>query len=87
MAWFRKAAEQGNAKAQLLLGLKYAEGEGVPEDYVKGYAWYNLAAAQGDETAHILKDSLREKMTADQVAEAQTLSRELYIRIDSSQSE
>ena len=34
--------------AQHNLGVMYDKGEGVPEDYVKAYAWFNLAAAQGD---------------------------------------
>ena len=30
--WFRKAAEQGHADAQLMLGMMYEEGCGVDED-------------------------------------------------------
>ena len=38
-----KAAEQGDALAQTNLGAMYAEGEGVPENNVKGAdALYNL---------------------------------------------
>ena len=29
----------------------YDYGEGLPDDYVLAYAWYNLAAAQGNEVA------------------------------------
>ena len=64
----------------------YDKGEGMPEDYVKAYAWFNLAAAQGQEDAVKAKDSLREKMTTEQVAEAQRLSGELYKRIESESS-
>ena len=84
--WFRKAAEQGFAVAQNNLGAHYVNGEGVPEDYVKAYAWVNLAAAQGDEKAVKSKDWLRKQMTAEQVAEAQKLSGELYKRIESESS-
>ena len=31
--WYKLAAEQRNASAQYNLGLMYAEGEGVPQDY------------------------------------------------------
>ncbi|MDA0238165.1 MAG: hypothetical protein O3B03_06590, partial [Proteobacteria bacterium] len=31
--WYRRAAEQGNAKAQYNLGLMYDNGQGVPQDY------------------------------------------------------
>ena len=29
----------------------YADGEGVPEDDAKAYAWLSIAAAQGNESA------------------------------------
>ena len=94
--WFQLAADQGNAEAQFNLGFMYANGEGVPKDYVKAYIWGNLAAAQGgdrvvkpgdelgDGEAIKFKDWLRRKMTAEQVAEAQKLSVELFNRIESS---
>ena len=47
MKWFRKAAEQGNAKAQFKLGVMYAGGNGVPEDDVEAVKWYRMAAEQG----------------------------------------
>ena len=40
-------AEQGSAAAQFNLGLKYANGEGVPQDSVAAVAWYRKAAEQG----------------------------------------
>ena len=43
-----KAAKQGDATAQLKLGLMYAQGKGVPDDYARGYAWVSIAAAQGN---------------------------------------
>lgn len=33
--WYRKAAEQGHAKAQCVLGLRYVKGDGVSQDYQK----------------------------------------------------
>ena len=60
----------------------YANGEGVPEDYVFGYAWLNLAAAQGHELAREGKDNLQTLMTPDQIARAQELSTTLLDRIN-----
>ena len=74
----KKAAERGNAKAQNNLGLMYAQGEGVPEDDAKAYAWLSIAAAQGDELAKKSKDIVTERMTRAQIAEAQKLSREYW---------
>ena len=85
--WFRMAAEQGEASAQFKLGIMYAMGEGVPEDYVMAYVWANLSAAQGQKEANDIKDLLRPKMTAEQVAEAQKLAGELFRRIESLKSQ
>ena len=49
--WFQKAAAQGDAQAQTLLGDMYGEGDGVPKDIAKAAEWYQKAAAQGYETA------------------------------------
>lgn len=40
-------ATQGDATAQWELGLRYAKGEGVPQDYGKARQWYEKAATQG----------------------------------------
>ena len=44
-------AELGNAAAQYNLGLLYANGQGVPQDYIHAWQWYEQAAAQGDASA------------------------------------
>ncbi len=48
MKWYRKAAEQGHAEAQQNLGVMYANGQGVAEDYGEAMKWYLKAAEQGD---------------------------------------
>ena len=47
----RLSAEQGYAEAQFNLGLKYFNGQGVPQDYKEAVRWYRLSAEQGDEGA------------------------------------
>ena len=47
VAWYRRAAEQGNARAQYNLGGMYREGRGVPQDDAEAVAWYRRAAEQG----------------------------------------
>jgi len=42
-----KAAEQGDAVGQYNLGVRYATGEGVPEDAAEAVKWYRMAAEQG----------------------------------------
>ena len=75
-AWYRRAAEQGYAYAQGNLGVMYDNGRGVPEDLVYAYMWFNLAAAQGNENASNNKEVIAKRMTREQIAEAQKLSRE-----------
>ena len=43
----RKGAEQGDAVAQVKLGVGYELGEGVPQDYAEAVRWYRKAAEQG----------------------------------------
>ena len=51
VAALRASAEQGDVDAQFNLGVMYAEGYGVPQDYVEAGTWYRLAAGQGDAKA------------------------------------
>ncbi|MCH8931814.1 MAG: sel1 repeat family protein, partial [Nitrospinae bacterium] len=44
--WYRKAAEQGDAEAQAMLGLMYLNGEGVPQENVQAHKWFNLSASR-----------------------------------------
>jgi hypothetical protein len=48
---FRRLAERGHQWAQRRLGLMYAEGKGVPQDYQEAVKWYRLAAVQGNTPA------------------------------------
>ena len=84
IAQLRQASKDGDADAQFGLGVMYANGEGVLENYVKAYAWWNLAAAQGHKDAIKAKASLRKDMTPEQLAEAQKLSVEIHNRIEAS---
>jgi uncharacterized protein len=43
-----KAADAGNAVAQLRLALMYDQGDGVPRSAKSAFVWYSRAAAQGE---------------------------------------
>ncbi len=47
----RPLAEQGDANAQLFLGIMYENGQGVPQDYAEAVKWYRKAAEQGQANA------------------------------------
>ena len=74
--WFRNSAEQGHVAAQYNLGNMYDTGDGVAQDAVMAYMWLNLADAGYTEIAKDKKANVSEKMTDEQIAEAQKLSRE-----------
>ena len=78
--WYRLAADQGHARAQLNLGVSYWNGEGTPQDFVEAHMWANLAASQLSGEARDLavgvRDDLAAQMTAEQVTEAQRRARE-----------
>jgi tetratricopeptide (TPR) repeat protein len=73
--WYRKAADQGHGKAQVNLGLCYANGQGVKKDYAEAYVWYNLAA-DTNEKAATARDALRTNMSPQQLREGERRYRE-----------
>jgi len=64
--WLQKAAAQGIADAQVALGVNYATGQGVNRDMVRAYAWFSLAAAQGDKNAMSNRDRAEKMLTTEQ---------------------
>lgn len=81
--WYRKAAEQGHADAQYFLGAMYGTGQGVPQDSVLAYMWLTLAASrfsasEGEKRGRTVLNGeiIASKMTPEQIAEAQRLTRE-----------
>ena len=68
--WWRcQAAQSGHAVAQFV----HARGE---RDYAVAYMWYTLAAANGHPNAAQYAQTLSDRMTAGQIAEAERLVRE-----------
>jgi len=62
--------------AQYNLGLMYSNGQGVIQDNVYAHMWWNLAAANGHESARGNKDILVKLMTPQDISKAQDLARE-----------
>ena len=46
--YYLQAAEAGNADGQFCIGLMYANGAGVGQDYAEAAKWYTAAAEQGE---------------------------------------
>jgi len=64
----------------------YAEGEGVSEDYVLAYMWFDLAANQGFGPSDNYKATLAKKMTPDQIAKAEEMSADWVANFESRQT-
>ncbi|GHC16914.1 peptidoglycan-binding protein [Aidingimonas halophila] len=73
---FGDAARSDDADAQYMLGRMHEAGNGTAQDFVQAHKWYNLAAARGHSHATEARDSLAERMTTEQIAEAQQAARE-----------
>ena len=62
-------------RAQLNLGLMYAQGQGVPQDYVSAHMWFNLSGSNGHKKAVESRNILERKMTKQQIEKAQEMAR------------
>ena len=73
--WYRKAAEQGLARAAYNLGSMYAMGQGVGRDQAEAYFWLGVAAeswsGEQHEQAAKARDALGVRLTPEQLAAAQ----------------
>ena len=57
----RTRSEYGDADAQFHLGLMYAQGDGVQQDYVEATKWFRKAATQGHPGAQFYLGALYER--------------------------
>ncbi|MGC1608662.1 MAG: hypothetical protein WA801_03425, partial [Pseudolabrys sp.] len=62
LRFIRPLAEQGDASAQYNLGVLYDNGLGVPQDKVRAYMCFTLAA-QGRDGAAAFRDLIARRMT------------------------
>jgi len=77
--WYRKAAEQGHAGAQLYLGILIVQGRGAEPDFTEAYKWIDLAKRGNilDKAAAVeTQGRLVTLMTQEQIAEGRRLSSE-----------
>ncbi len=75
-SWYRKAAEQGFARAQTNLGYMYDQGHGVLQDNILAHMWYNIGSANGNELGGDNRDFLAKGMTQEAIEKAQAMARE-----------
>jgi TPR repeat protein len=74
MQLFRPLAQQGNAKAQNVLGTMYRRGQGVARNSVRAFVWFSRAAARGDATATAELREVSQTMTGEELAQAREMA-------------
>jgi TPR repeat protein len=72
---FRPLAEQGNAKAQTVLGVMFRKGEGVPKNPARAYMWFSLARKHGEVGGKAGARELARNMTREEVVQAQAMAK------------
>jgi len=71
--WIRLAADQGEINAQSLLGGLYFSDGVVSHNYVEAYKWLKLATTNPDANSAKTLESVIQRITPEQVAEAERL--------------
>lgn len=86
--WFLKAASRGDLQGQQRVAQMYMEGNGLPRDDVRAYAWFTLAIEASKRAKLELsihyntkdRELVGSRMTRSQIAEALKLTRGLVSR-------
>jgi len=73
---YRGLAEVGYAPYQTQIASMLAKGEGVEQNLIQAYAWYALAASQGDPAGQRNIARLSQQMSADQLQQSTALAEE-----------
>lgn len=66
----RRAAESGDSRAQLELGILFDYGSGYKGNEIPALTWYTLSADRGNARAVTLRDALKARMSEKEVQEA-----------------
>ena len=78
LKWYERAARQGFVRAQYDLALMLLNGEGMDKpDYLQAYAWFSIAADNGDTEAIDKRDLLESRMNEPTVKLAKSKAQEL----------
>jgi TPR repeat protein len=71
---FRTLAEQGNAKAQNVLGVMFRKGEGVARNPARAHMWFSFAAKRGEAGAKAELREVSRTMTAQEISQAEAMA-------------
>jgi TPR repeat protein len=71
----RPLAEQGNAKAQNVLGVMFRKGEGVAKNPARAHMWFSFAAKRGEAGAKAELREVSQTMTAEEISQAEAMAK------------
>lgn len=74
LRWLRESARRGYPLAQTSLGVLYLNGDGVPLDRAEAYAWFTLAADQGEASALEAEAALSVELSDEELTRAKELA-------------
>tara|TARA_R110000787_G_scaffold254060_3_gene359396 strand:- start:157 stop:948 length:792 start_codon:yes stop_codon:yes gene_type:complete len=74
VSWHKKAAEQGLSGSWLRLAEIYESGIGVPENFIKAYAWRSMYKSKWPNHGEKEMERLKNKMTKEQISKGQELA-------------
>jgi TPR repeat protein len=75
MRVFRTLAEQGNARAQNVLGVIFRKGQGVPKNPARAHMWFSFAANRGEAGARAELREVSRTMTAQEISQAEAMAK------------
>jgi localization factor PodJL len=78
--WFKRAAEYGLRNSQYNFAVLLAQGLGIPRDLISSYAWFAIAAEQGDQGAAEKRDEIGTRLNSDQLAAAKVFVASFHAR-------
>ena len=76
LQWCLLAAEQGHLSSQMQLAVMFSKGVAIRRDIVKAHMWSNIASALGFGAAGSYRDLLADRMSPEQVADAQVMAKQ-----------
>jgi len=71
---FRAMAKQGNAEAQMVLGVMYRKGQGVTRSSQRAFVWFARAAARGNDQAKTELHEVSQTMAPRELARAKEMA-------------
>lgn len=76
----KELAASGNTEAQHALGSRFVNGDGIENDLIEAYAWFNVAASQNISKSVEERDRLEARLSPQDLAEAQDRSVEIWLK-------